>query len=152
MLYPRIGGLTRRRTAGNQEKSCHWKCGQRCRKNISPAVSLSKKKGALIGRAAGERSRPLKKLNQVCRRARDCSELCYAAGGEKAVRHKVTMSGLLALCGLALLVQHVAELGSNFTGDHLVAGALTLGLAVIVWCVPSKPKGISQNPIAAPAS
>ena len=66
--------------------------------------------------------------------------------------HKITMSGLLALCGLALLVQHVAETGSNFTGDHLVAGALMLGLAVIVWCVPSKPKGISQNPIAAPAS
>jgi hypothetical protein len=56
------------------------------------------------------------------------------------------MSGLLALCGLALLVQHVAELGSNFTGDHLVAGALMLGLAVIVWFLPSKPKGIWLNP------
>jgi hypothetical protein len=73
--------------------------------------------------------------------AQDCSELCYAAGGEEAVRHKITMSGLLALCGLALLVQHVVELGSNFTGNHLAAGALMLGLAVIVWCVPSKPKG-----------
>ena len=31
-----------------------------------PAVSVSKKKGALIGRAAGERYRPLKKPNQVC--------------------------------------------------------------------------------------
>jgi hypothetical protein len=39
------------------------------------------------------------------------------------------MSGLLALCGFALLVQHVAELGSNFHGDHLVAGALMLTLA-----------------------
>jgi hypothetical protein len=38
------------------------------------------------------------------------------------MRHKITMSGLLALCGLALLVQHVAELGSNFHGDNLVAG------------------------------
>ena len=33
------------------------------------------------------------------------------------------MSGLLALCGLALLAQHVAELGSNFHGDHLVGGS-----------------------------
>jgi len=40
------------------------------------------------------------------------------------MKHKITMSGLLALCGLAL--QHVAELGSNFTGDHLIAGALML--------------------------
>ena len=31
-----------------------------------PAVSVSKKKGALIGRAAGEPYRPLKKLDQVC--------------------------------------------------------------------------------------
>jgi len=43
------------------------------------------------------------------------------------------MSGLLALCGLALLAQHVAELGSNYHGDHLVAGVLMLMLAVIVW-------------------
>jgi hypothetical protein len=56
----------------------------------------------------------------------------HAAGGEKAVRHKITMSCLRALCGLALLVQHVAELGSNFTGDHLVAGALMLTAAVMV--------------------
>jgi hypothetical protein len=49
------------------------------------------------------------------------------------------MSGLIALCGLALLVQHVAERGSNFTGDHLVAGALMLTVAVIVWCLPSEP-------------
>jgi hypothetical protein len=57
------------------------------------------------------------------------------------LRHKITMSGLLALCGLALLVQHVADLrtGSNFHGDHLVAGALMLTLAVIVWCLPSEP-------------
>jgi len=59
------------------------------------------------------------------------------------VWHKITMSGLLALCGLTLLVQHVAETGSNFTGDHLVAGALMLTAAVIVWLLPSKPKGIS---------
>jgi hypothetical protein len=55
------------------------------------------------------------------------------------MRHKITMSGLLALCGLALLVQHVAELGSNFTGDHLGAGALMLTGAIIVWFVPSEP-------------
>jgi len=48
------------------------------------------------------------------------------------------MSVLLALCGLALLIQHVAELrsGSNFQGDHLVAGVLMLALAVIVWFLP----------------
>jgi hypothetical protein len=58
----------------------------------------------------------------------------------KAVRHKITMSGLLALCGLALLVQHVADLrsGSNFYGDHLTAGALMLTLAVIVWFLRSE--------------
>ena len=54
--------------------------------------------------------------------------------------HKITMSGLLALCGLALLVQHVVELGSNFMGDHLVAGALMLTAAVIVWFLPSYPE------------
>ena len=52
------------------------------------------------------------------------------------MRHKITMSGLLALCSLALLAQHVAELGSNYHGDHLVAGALMLMLAVIVWFPP----------------
>ena len=57
--------------------------------------------------------------------------------------HKIAMSGLLALCGLALLVQHVAELGSNFTGNHLVAGALMLAIAVIIWFLPSKPKRIN---------
>jgi len=48
------------------------------------------------------------------------------------------MSGLLALCGLALLVQHVGELGTNFTGDHLIAGALMLMAALIV--LPSQPE------------
>jgi Na+-translocating ferredoxin:NAD+ oxidoreductase RnfD subunit len=57
------------------------------------------------------------------------------------VRHKITMSGLLALCGLALLVQHVAERGRNDTGDHLVAGALMLMAAVIVWFLPAQTEG-----------
>jgi hypothetical protein len=48
------------------------------------------------------------------------------------------MSGLLTLCGLALLVQHVSDRGSNFTGDHLVAGLLMLTGAVLVWCLPSQ--------------
>jgi hypothetical protein len=56
-----------------------------------------------------------------------------AVGGEKVVWSKTTMSGLLALCGLALLVQHVAERGPNETGNHLVAGALMLAGAVIAW-------------------
>jgi hypothetical protein len=54
------------------------------------------------------------------------------------VRRKTTISGLLALCGLALLVQRVAELGSNFHGDHLFAGLLLLTLAGIVWCQQSE--------------
>jgi hypothetical protein len=33
---------------------------------VRPAVPLSKKKGAVIGRAAGEPYRPLKRLSQVC--------------------------------------------------------------------------------------
>ena len=37
---------------------------QRCRTNISPVVSLSKKKRAVIGRAAAYRS--LKKLGRLC--------------------------------------------------------------------------------------
>ena len=48
------------------------------------------------------------------------------------------MSGLLALCGLVLLVQHVADRDSNFTGDHLVAALLMLTGAVLVWCLPSQ--------------
>jgi hypothetical protein len=56
------------------------------------------------------------------------------------MRRKITMSGLLALCGLALLAQHVTELGSNFTGNHLAAGVIMLALAVIVWCLPSQPE------------
>jgi hypothetical protein len=43
---------------------------------------------------------------------------------------------LLALCGWALLLQHVFDL-DPFTGDHLVAGALMLTTAVIVWFLPS---------------
>jgi hypothetical protein len=50
------------------------------------------------------------------------------------------MSGLLALCGLALLVQHVIEPDPHYSGDHLVAGALMLTAAVIVWFLPSSPK------------
>jgi hypothetical protein len=53
---------------------------------------------------------------------------------EKAVRHKLTMSGLLALCGFALLAQHaVTPDSSNVQGDHLVAGLLMLTTVVIVW-------------------
>jgi drug/metabolite transporter (DMT)-like permease len=55
------------------------------------------------------------------------------------MRHKkIIIGGLIALCGLALLVQHVAELGSNFHGDHLVAGLLMLAVAVIFWCLSSE--------------
>jgi hypothetical protein len=56
-----------------------------------------------------------------------------------AMRHRITMSGLPALCGLALLVEHVFHL-DPYTGDHLVAGALMLAIAVIVWFLPSKPR------------
>jgi hypothetical protein len=52
----------------------------------------------------------------------------------------MTMSGLLALCGLALLVQHLVELDPNFSGDHLVAGVLMLTAAVIVWFLPTQPE------------
>jgi hypothetical protein len=55
------------------------------------------------------------------------------------MRHKRTiMGGLVALCGLALLVEHVSYLGSDFTGDHLIAGIVLLVVAVIIWCVPSE--------------
>jgi Na+-translocating ferredoxin:NAD+ oxidoreductase RnfD subunit len=61
-------------------------------------------------------------------------------GRKKAVRHKINMSALLALCGLALLAQHVGELGTNFTGDHLIAGALMLMAVLIVLFLPSQPE------------
>ena len=55
------------------------------------------------------------------------------------VKHKITMSGLVALCGLALMVQHVLEPDPNYTGDHLIAGIVMLALAVIVWSLSSEP-------------
>ena len=48
------------------------------------------------------------------------------------------MAGLVALCGLALLVQHVSELGSDFAGNHLGAAIVLLAVAVIVWCLPAE--------------
>jgi drug/metabolite transporter (DMT)-like permease len=55
------------------------------------------------------------------------------------MRHKRTIiGGLLALCGLALLVEYVSYLGSDFTGDHLAAGILMLAAAVIFWCLSSE--------------
>jgi hypothetical protein len=47
------------------------------------------------------------------------------------------MSALVALCGVALLAEHLYDL-DPLTGDHLVAGALMLVVAVIVWCMPSE--------------
>ena len=48
------------------------------------------------------------------------------------MRHKRTIiGGLVALCGLALLAQHVFE-RSNFHGDHLLAGIVMLGVAEAV--------------------
>ena len=58
---------------------------------------------------------------------------------EKAVRHKIIISGLMALCSLALLVMHIAERDSNYHGDHLTAGVLMLTVAVIIWFLPSEP-------------
>jgi hypothetical protein len=48
------------------------------------------------------------------------------------------MSGLLALCGLALLVQHLVEPDANI-GGHLIPGVIMLALAVMVWCLSSEP-------------
>ena len=58
---------------------------------------------------------------------------------------KIIKSGLVALCGLALLVQHIFDqrllAGDNLvgTGDNLVAEVLMLTAAVVVWCLPSEP-------------
>jgi hypothetical protein len=63
----------------------------------------------------------------------------WTVGVIDAVRHKrLIMGGLVALCGLTLLVQHVAERGSDFHGDHLLSGIVMLAVAVIVWCLPSE--------------
>ena len=45
-------------------KKAYQLCGLRCRTNISPVVSLSKEKGAVIGSAAAYQS--LKKLDRLC--------------------------------------------------------------------------------------
>jgi hypothetical protein len=76
---------------GNQEKSCQRKpCGQRCRTNVNPAASLSKKNAAAVGRAAACRSS--KKLGRACdqvaharRGAADCSQYRQAAGASSAL-------------------------------------------------------------------
>jgi hypothetical protein len=64
----RMVGLRLHPHAETNKKATKENCGQQRRTNISLAVLLSKKKGALTGRAAGEPFRPLKKLNQVCDR------------------------------------------------------------------------------------
>jgi hypothetical protein len=51
---------------------------------------------------------------------------------------KITMSGLVALCGLALLVQHILDRAPD-AGHHLIAGLVMLTAAVVVWCLPSEP-------------
>ena len=48
------------------------------------------------------------------------------------------MSGLLALCSLALLAEHFYG-REPFTGDQLIAGVLMLTLAAVVWLLPSEP-------------
>ncbi len=48
------------------------------------------------------------------------------------------MSGLVALCGLALLVQYVLERDPNYSGGHSTAGLLMLVAAAIVWYLPSE--------------
>jgi hypothetical protein len=57
----------------------------------------------------------------------------------KTVTRKRTLAGLVALCGLALLVEHAADRGLNDTGNHLAAGVVMLTAAVIVWCMPTEP-------------
>jgi hypothetical protein len=62
----------------------------------------------------------------------------HGSAGSLILR-KRTLAGLVVLFGLALIVEHVANLGSNFTGDHLVAGLVMLTAAVIVCYLPSEP-------------
>jgi uncharacterized membrane protein len=67
----------------------------------------------------------------------------WSVGLLLAMRNKKTlMGGLVALCALALLVQHVLEPDPNYTVAHLIAGLVMLMVAVIVWCVPT---GSSNN-------
>jgi len=54
------------------------------------------------------------------------------------------MSGLLALCSLALLVQQVVEADPNI-GAHLVPGIIMLAMAVIVCCVPSQANSSAET-------
>jgi hypothetical protein len=49
-------------------------------------------------------------------------------------------------------LQHVFE-RSNFHGDHLLAGIVMLGVAVIVWCVPfERHQGVEDSKNWPPAS
>jgi uncharacterized membrane protein len=71
----------------------------------------------------------------IQRGAKDCGEYRQAAGaaiGPEQMTHKrLTMVGLVALCGLALLVQHVFAADPN-TETHLIPGIVMLATAVIV--------------------
>jgi len=51
---------------------------------------------------------------------------------------KIIKSGLVALFGLALLVQHIFG-QDTLAGNHLIAGLVLLMAAVVVWCLPSEP-------------
>ena len=64
-------------------KKAYQLCGLRCRTNISPVVSLSKKKGAVIGLAAAYRS--LKKLDRLCDHLLSRDEVGGASGNRKRV-------------------------------------------------------------------
>jgi len=69
-------------------KKAYQLCGLRCRTNISPVVSLSKKKGAVIGLAAAYRS--LKKLDRLCDHL-----LSRAASGNRKGSPRSGMQGVL---------------------------------------------------------
>jgi len=99
--------------------------------NVSDGIKLVITNDGLGGPA-------VEAITNLARRGRDLMGWSPMAGWSRAVRHKIIKSGLLALCGLALLVQHVFDRAPE-AGNHLVAGALMLTAAVIVWYLPSEP-------------
>jgi hypothetical protein len=87
-------------------------CGQRCQTNISPAVSVSKKKGAVIGGAAARR--PLRKLGLDCDRSHatrrggscltslDCRPSCFR--DRTRPRRCITRCAILGAVGKFLVI------------------------------------------------
>src|SRR5262249_16613431 len=84
-------------------------CGRECQTNVNQAVSLSKRKEAIIGRAPGQPHQPLRKLNLVCDYTSSINE------GDALANTNLSA----AQCPTMTRSGHVAPI-SSFTSWHCV--------------------------------